>query len=39
METLLGEMKRYELPVLGGIIGAGVVIWAIYTCRQIGRNK
>lgn len=38
LETLLGEVKRYELQVLGVIMGVGLIIWAAYVYRQVGKR-
>lgn len=35
LELLLGDLKKYEEAILGGIALAGVLIWSIYfSCRK-----
>lgn len=34
METLLGDIRRYELEAMAGILAAGAVVWAIHFIRK-----
>ncbi len=38
LESLLGDMKRYELLVLGAIAGIGAVVWIVYLRRKKRRT-
>ena len=39
LESLLGDMKRYELVVLGAIAVTGVAVWIIYLYRRKPKNE
>lgn len=34
LETVLGDIKRYELEVMGGIAAAGVILWLWHFYRR-----
>ena len=34
LQSLVGDMKRYELLVLGAIAGVGAVVWIVYLHRR-----
>ncbi len=34
LEAMLGNLKRYELALMGGLIGIAVLIWLAYQYRQ-----
>jgi hypothetical protein len=38
IETVIGDVKRYETVVLGMVAVIGMVVWAIYFYRR-GRGK
>jgi membrane protein DedA with SNARE-associated domain len=38
MEMALGDIKRYELKVLGAIAITGAVIWVLHFCRRRKRK-
>jgi membrane protein DedA with SNARE-associated domain len=38
METLIGDMKRYEMKVLGIVVVIGSIVWVIHFYRR-GRNS
>ncbi len=34
MDTLLGDLKRYELALMGSVAGVAIVVWLVQTVRR-----